>query len=120
MLPFGAHKGYALAVAAELMGNVVTASYRFPGPGRGGGTFFITFDPATFAPRDAYLAETDKVLERIKAVPPAPGFQEVLLPGEPELRSRERRGREGVPIPEATWAALVNSGGELGVNVDAL
>jgi len=120
MLPFGAHKGYALAVAAELMGNVVTASYRFPGPGRGGGTFFITFDPATFAPRDAYLAETDKVLGRIKAVPPAPGFQEVLLPGEPELRSRERRGREGVPLPEATWEALVKSGNDLGVNVEAL
>lgn len=120
MLPFGAHKGYALAVCAELMGNVVTGSYRFPGPGRGGGTLFITFDPAVFGPRDQYEAAADKVLARIKAVPPAPGFQEVLLPGEPEIRNKAKRGAEGVPIPEATWDALVKSGSELGINVESL
>ena len=120
MLPFGGHKGYALAVCAELVGNVLSASYRFPGPGRGGGTFFIALDPTMFAPRAAYEAATDVVLERIKAVPPAPGFDEVLIPGEPELRNKQRRGEQGVPLPEATWEALKKSGSELGVDVEAL
>jgi LDH2 family malate/lactate/ureidoglycolate dehydrogenase len=120
MLPFGAHKGYALAVCAELIGNVMSAAFRFPGPGRFGGTMFITIDPATFAPRDAYEAEADRILTRIKAVPPAPGFTEVLLPGEPEQRARAKRGAEGIPLPEATWEALIKTGSELGVNVEAL
>ena len=120
MLPFGAHKGYALAVCAELFGNVVAPAYRFPGPGRFGGTLFITLDPAMFAPPAEYQAEVDRVLGRVKSVPPAPGFQEVLLPGEPEARARKLRGEQGVPLPEATWEALKNSGGELGVDVEAL
>jgi uncharacterized oxidoreductase len=118
MLPFGAHKGYALAVCAELMGNIVTGSYRFPGSGRGGGTLFIAFDPAVFGSAASYAEAADRVLARIKAVPPAPGFQEVLLPGEPELRNKAKRGAEGVPIPEATWEALKKAGSDLGVDVE--
>lgn len=120
MLPFGAHKGYALSVAAELLGNVVAPSYRFRGPGRWGGTFFIAFDPTMFAPRDAYEGAVDDVLGRLKAVEPARGVDEVLVPGEPELRNKERRGAQGVPLPEATWQALVATGQTLGVDVEAI
>ncbi|HEY3111135.1 MAG TPA: Ldh family oxidoreductase [Chloroflexota bacterium] len=120
MLPFGAHKGYALAVFAELFGNIVAPSFRYPGPGRGGGTFLIALDPAMFAPPAEYEAAAAEVLGRIKAVEPAPGFSEVLTPGEPEARSRQRRGAEGVPLPEPTWEALKKSGSELGVDVEAI
>jgi LDH2 family malate/lactate/ureidoglycolate dehydrogenase len=120
MLPFGGHKGYALSVFAELMGNVVAPSYRFRGPGRWGGTLLIAFDPAMFAPRGEYEAEVDAVLGRLKAVEPAAGFDEVLVPGEPESRSRRRRSAEGVPLPEATWQALVETGRKLQLDVEAL
>jgi len=117
MLPFGGHKGYALSVCAELLGNIVAPSYRFRGPGRWGGTFFIALDPAMFAPRGEYLAAVDEVLGRLKDVEPAPGFKEVLIPGEPEGRNKRKRGAEGVPLPEATWEALVKAGTDLGVDV---
>jgi len=39
-------------------------------------------------------------------VPPARGSSAVLLPGEPEARSREERGRTGVALPESTWEEL--------------
>ncbi|HEY3082335.1 MAG TPA: Ldh family oxidoreductase [Chloroflexota bacterium] len=120
MLPFGGHKGYALSVFAELMGNVVAPSYRFRGPGRWGGTLLIAFDPAMFAPRPEYEAAVDDVLDRLKAVEPAPGFEEVLVPGEPESRSRRRRSAEGVPVPEATWQALVETGRKLELDVEAV
>lgn len=120
MLPFGGHKGYALAVCAELLGNIVAPSFRFRGPGRWGGTLFIVLDPTMFAPRDAYEQAVDEVLDRIKAVPPAPGFDEVLTPGEPEQRARAQRRAEGVPIPEATWEALKRTGQALGVDVEAI
>ena len=48
-------------------------------------------------------------------MPPAAGFQEVLVPGEPERRERERREAEGVPVPEATWEAIQKTAADLGV-----
>jgi len=39
-------------------------------------------------------------------VPPAEGVKEVLLPGEPESRSREQRKRDGIPLPAETWREL--------------
>ncbi|HEV8636063.1 MAG TPA: Ldh family oxidoreductase [Chloroflexota bacterium] len=120
MLPFGGHKGYALSVFAELIGNVVAPSFRFRGPGRWGGTLLIAFDPAMFAPRAEYGAAVDEVLDRLKAAEPAPGFDEVLVPGEPESRSRRRRSAEGVPVPAVTWNALVETGRKLGLDVEAI
>lgn len=34
----------------------------------------------------------------IKALPRAPGVEEILLPGEPEARCRRQRLREGIPL----------------------
>lgn len=120
LLPFGAHKGYALSVCAELMGNVVAPAYRFRGPGRWGGTLLIVLDPAMFAPRAEYEAAVDDVLDRIEESVPAPGFDEILLPGDPEQRARQRRGVDGVPLPEPTWEALITTGRDLGVDVSAI
>jgi uncharacterized oxidoreductase len=48
-------------------------------------------------------------------VPPAAGFTEVQIPGEPEARERERRGRNGIPIAAATWQAIASTAAGLGV-----
>jgi len=45
-------------------------------------------------------------LGQIKGVPPAAGFTEVLVPGEPEARTRAEREKNGIPIPEDTWSAV--------------
>jgi uncharacterized oxidoreductase len=57
----------------------------------------------------------EELLQRIKSSKPAPGFAEVLLPGEPEANMLAQRAKDGVPIPEATWEALQNLAQELGV-----
>jgi LDH2 family malate/lactate/ureidoglycolate dehydrogenase len=33
-----------------------------------------------------------------------------VMPGEPEIRSRERRSEGGIPLPEPTWRDLVELG----------
>jgi uncharacterized oxidoreductase len=61
-----------------------------------------------------------RTLSRIKAVPPRPGFEEVLIPGEPETRIRLQRERDGVPIADDTWQAVRSVAAELGVDVEAI
>ncbi|CAA9283591.1 MAG: hypothetical protein AVDCRST_MAG77-4059 [uncultured Chloroflexi bacterium] len=53
----------------------------------------------------------------MRSVPPAEGFQEVLIPGEPERRSAARRLVEGIPVADDTWQAVTTTAAELGVSV---
>ena len=52
---------------------------------------------------------------RPSGMPPAGGREDVLVPGEPERRSRDRRGQEGIPIAAATWAELGQVAARFGV-----
>jgi uncharacterized oxidoreductase len=112
LLPFGGHKGYALALAIEFLGRVVGGGEAHASGQRGGryygesGTLVIAIDPATFRPAATYAAAADALVERTKAIPPAEGFAEVMLPGEPERRSRAQRLTTGIPLPETTWQEL--------------
>jgi uncharacterized oxidoreductase len=59
------------------------------------------------------------LLDELRAIPPAPGFDEVLVAGDPEDRARAQRERTGVPIEPALWARLCELSEELGVSVPA-
>jgi len=119
LLPFGGHKGYALAVIAELLSGPLAGADAYPGVTSRSGIFIFAVDAAAFRPSADYAEALAKTVGRIKAVPPGPGFDEVLLPGEPEDRFRVRREREGIPIPEDTWRAVCAAGAGVGVNVEA-
>jgi LDH2 family malate/lactate/ureidoglycolate dehydrogenase len=62
-------------------------------------------DPGAFGSRQAYSEAADELLGQIKSVRPARGFDEVLLPGEPERRARAARA-DGVPVDDVTWGKL--------------
>jgi LDH2 family malate/lactate/ureidoglycolate dehydrogenase len=91
----------------------------YPGVASRSGIFIFAVDAAVFRPTAEHEAALAKTLGRIKAVPPNPGFQEVLLPKEPEAHPRAQRERDGIPIPENTWKAVRQAGAELGVGVEA-
>lgn len=126
MLPFAAHKGYALSLIADLLGASLPgadafvddpALHRIFGPS---GSLLIALDVEAFRPLAEFKAVVDERLGEIKDVPPAPGFAEVLIPGEPELRTKAEREREGIALPDNTWHALVETARKLGVDVSAI
>ena len=84
------------------------------------GIFIFAVDVGVFRPAADYAKAMEKTLGRIKAVPPAPGFDEVLIPGEPEARLRVVRERDGIPIPDDTWKAVCAAGATVGVDVAAV
>jgi LDH2 family malate/lactate/ureidoglycolate dehydrogenase len=80
----------------------------------------LALDIAGFRAAGDYDASCKALLDRVKATPSAPGFEEVLLPGEPEARSAARRRAEGIPVPESTWSAIAEAAQSVGVTVAEL
>ena len=54
--------------------------------------------------------------QRVRAVPPAPGFEQVRVPGDPEVETQARREREGIPIAEDVWRRVVETAESLGID----
>jgi hydroxycarboxylate dehydrogenase B len=125
LLPFGAHKGYGLALASALLGGLaaigdaapnLAGSPVIPGAGqdgeRTGGAILVVIDPGAFGERDAYVATVGRVTGAARRVPAAPGSQGVMLPGEPEARTTAQRRQTGLSLPDDTWDAIATLAGK--------
>src|SRR2546425_326004 len=86
LLPFGGHKGYALALAMHALG--VSAQY-----------LFIAFKPDLFLPLDEYRRALAAEIAGIKATPRQDGVDEIRIP-----RERAYRESAGVPGPWGHYA----------------
>lgn len=122
LLPFGAHKGYGLALLVELMGRVLTGSDALGEPAGGGDRFgrsgatFVVVDGDVFRPPGSASDEAHATFERIRRTPTAAGFTEVRTPGERESRIRAERTRLGIELPEVTVAAIAEAARSSGVD----
>ncbi len=120
LLPFGGHKGYALAMFVEMLGGAFTPGDEINGDGRRGGAVIWAVDAFAFRSPESYADNADFVMQRVKKIRPAQGFDEVLIPGEPEARSAAERLDEGIPVADTTWQQIVEGGRSVGVDVEAL
>jgi len=128
LLPFGGHKGYALAVVTELLAGALSGGPTIqPGNPRAGGIinnmFAVLVDPARFAGVDWLRREIDGFVEYVKASPPADPKAPVLVPGDPERLARAERSRSGIEVDATTWDEILAAGEQVGVSrarVDAL
>jgi LDH2 family malate/lactate/ureidoglycolate dehydrogenase len=114
LLPFGGHKGSALATLSVLLANALVPVADYPG---GSGTFMLAVNADILRDVAAVEREADAALARIKDVPPAAGGPEVLVAGEPEVRAAQRRRAEGIPVAEDTWAEIVAAAKSVGVSL---
>jgi L-2-hydroxycarboxylate dehydrogenase (NAD+) len=123
-LPFGGHKGAALAMLMDLVCGV------FTGANFGGAVGSLYFDHSApqnvghlmivarrdlFVPADAFARRMDTFVERAKACPRAPPFDEILMPGEPEDRKAMALRAEGVPLSDEVLSDLDGEAVRLGV-----
>jgi uncharacterized oxidoreductase len=118
LLPFGGHKGYALGVMIELLGGGLSGAGfpLLPGYKWDQGTVLVAVNIEAFQPLEHFKRMVAEFSERLKATPRAPGCEEILLPGEPEWRCKASREREGIPLPENTWARIRETAGSLGLD----
>jgi uncharacterized oxidoreductase len=113
---FGDHKGSGLAIMCELLGGSLTgagATELRDIVTNGMLSFYI--DPKVLDPDDFFSEDVTRYVAYIKSTKPVKAGGEVLMPGEPEARTRAERLRDGIDIPEDTWNAIVAMARRLGV-----
>ena len=102
ILPFGGHKGYALALAAHALGVLCAGS----ADGDSAGYIFVAFKPDLFVPLEEYRRALAAEITAIKATPRQDGVLEIRIPGERAYRERARLAREGIEIDRRIYDAL--------------
>ena len=99
ILPFGGHKGYALALAMHALGVLCD------GEGHAG-YLVIAFKPDLFMPLGDYQRALAAEIAALKATPRQEGVAEIRIPGERAYRERAWRPREGIDIDRRIHDAL--------------
>jgi LDH2 family malate/lactate/ureidoglycolate dehydrogenase len=111
-LPFGGHKGYALMVACDLLGSVLTGAWNKSPGAEGGlyrraGVFLLGVNAGVFKDGETVAGAASDLAAEIRASRPRQGFDRVMVPGDPEAHSRRKAEAEGISIGEELWTTLV-------------
>jgi LDH2 family malate/lactate/ureidoglycolate dehydrogenase len=70
------------------------------------GHLFIAMKPDLFISRQEFDERADTFVERVKNLPRAAGFSEIMIPGEPEEKAEQTRQRTGVPLTDKVSSEL--------------
>jgi LDH2 family malate/lactate/ureidoglycolate dehydrogenase len=107
MVPFGAHRGYALSLLFEVLTGVLAGSRQLGATvgspsdhaqPQGVSLFLLAIDPESIMLRQEFTERVDRLIDRIHATPPATGGQPVYVPGERGYRTAQQRERDGIPL----------------------
>ncbi|MBI4191804.1 MAG: Ldh family oxidoreductase [Betaproteobacteria bacterium] len=103
ILPFGGHKGFALALAMDALGVLAGSGFDVD---KTYGYLIIAIKPDLLVPLDEFKRHLSDAIARIKATPRQPGFDEIRIPSERTFRERARSLREGIVIDRRIYDAL--------------
>lgn len=116
----GSHKGYILGSLVDIFSGVLSgANYGpwvppfvsfLPMPenpvGEGIGHFVGAMQIDAFRPAEEFKQHMDNWIKRFRKSKTARGFEKVLIPGDPERISEEKRKNEGIPIAGQVYKDL--------------
>ena len=137
LLPFGGHKGFGLSFVIDILAGALSgAGCSRDGATRiGNGFLAFVIQPERLRGADltlgkcanvggrlasnAFYADVDALVRHVKSSELAAGFDEILAPGEPEIRSRRQRTRAGIPVDDAAWSKICAAAQRYGVTLTA-
>lgn len=103
LLPAAGARGYGLAIVSSILAGTLVGSKMPIHKTRGveedcSEHFFYAIDISKFTDMESYYAEMDQSLADIRALPPAPGFDKVRIPGELEAERVANWSQTGIPL----------------------
>ena len=124
VLPLGgpvAYKGYGLAMAMDIMAGILTGrGPAYHNQSEEQGVFQIAIKIDAFQSIDKFKDDMDRFIKAVRNSKKAPGYKEILLPGELEYRNEQARFKKGINIPEKTWNEILQTARKVNVNVEGL
>jgi LDH2 family malate/lactate/ureidoglycolate dehydrogenase len=115
---FGLHKGSGMSVMIELLARGLCGVDQTRKNHIGlNGPLIMALNIPFLAPEEQFKSAAERLRAQIAGSSPLAGFDEVLLPGDPERRARQRRLEEGIPIPQQIWDQIVALASEWGVEI---
>lgn len=126
VLPIGGAKGAGLSMLMDLFCGVLTGAafagrvgdqYKAFDRPQNVGHFIMAIRPDLFLGSLTFGARMAEEVAVIRASPRAEGFDEILLPGEPEARTEARRRDDGIPYRCADLAPLADVARARGVEL---
>ena len=95
----------------------MAGSDAFPGVKVRSGIFIFALRADLFRPITAYQDALSTSIGKIKEIPPAKGFSQVMMPGEPEYQTKLTREKNGIEIPADTWESVRKAALTIGLNI---
>lgn len=127
--PLGGPKGYGLAFMVEgfcgiLMGTVfgkdVPSSYEKLSTPQNLAHFVGAIDIEAYTTLAGYSERLNEMIAELNDIPTREGFDRVMVPGEPEYETMERRMSNGIPFTTKEWETLAELGKELKLDYEEL
>lgn len=124
ILPLGGldagHKGYGLALTIEALTGALAGHGRAdPSEGWGATVFLQLYDPAAFSGAEAFVRQSDWLVDACHASKPSDPARPVRVPGERGLKLRAEQLVQGVALHPAIMPALTPWAARLGVTPPA-
>lgn len=125
ILPIGGYKGWGMIMILDVLAGVLTGGPMgpevtdlftgAPETPQGLGHFVLVLNIAAFMPVPDFKRRMDQRIRSIKNSERLPGVNEILMPGERELRLERERRAQGIPLSVAVLEQVAAVAKELGV-----
>ncbi|WP_161890022.1 Ldh family oxidoreductase [Pontibacter russatus] len=127
----GSHKGYALAAIVDIFSAVLSGANYGPWvppfvsflpvadnlPGEGIGHFLGAMRIDAFRPADEFKAHMDNWIQAFRKAKVKKGEKAVLIPGDPERETTEKRLKKGIPLLPPVERDLEQLGKRFGIKL---
>ena len=119
LLPFGGHKGFGLSFVIDILAGALSgAGCSRDGVNRiGNGFLAIVIQPGQLRDSDGFFADVAGLVQHVKGSELAAGFDEILAPGEPEIRTRQQRIAGRHRVDDTAWGKICAAAERYGVNL---
>lgn len=110
LIPIGGHRGYAFALALEVLTGVLSGSARLGADvghpfvhdkPQGVAMLCLAIDPQISMPFETFAERVDRLIDKVHASRTARGVERVYIPGERSHQLAEQRARSGIPVATA-------------------